>query len=99
MKNETLLTGKFVAEALGAEWRGGNAPEGIAGAAIDTRRIAAGEIFVAIRTESRDGHDFLAAARERDAFAREAARAGAELISVRCGEDLVRPFVKFFRER
>ena len=39
------------------------------------------------------------AARERDAFAREAARAGAELISVRCGEDLVRPFVKFFRER
>ena len=39
------------------------------------------------------------AARERDAFAREAARAGAGLISVRCGEDLVRPFVKFFRER
>lgn len=67
MKNETLLTGKFVAEMLGAEWRGGNAPEGIAGAAIDTRRIAAGEIFVAIRTESRDGHDFLAAARERGA--------------------------------
>lgn len=39
------------------------------------------------------------AARERDAFAREAARAGAGLISVRCGEDLVHPFVKFFRER
>lgn len=64
---ETLLTGKFVAETLGAEWRGGNAPEKIAGAAIDSRKIAAGEIFVAIKTDSRDGHDFLAAARERGA--------------------------------
>ncbi|MGN0835129.1 MAG: UDP-N-acetylmuramoyl-tripeptide--D-alanyl-D-alanine ligase [Candidatus Spyradosoma sp.] len=67
METKTLLTGKFVAETLGAEWRGGNAPEEIAGAAIDTRKIAAGELFVAIRTESRDGHDFLAAARERGA--------------------------------
>lgn len=64
---ETLLTGKFVAETLGAEWRGGNAPEKIAGAAIDSRKIAAGEIFVAIKTENRDGHDFLAAAQERGA--------------------------------
>lgn len=64
---ETLLTGKFVAGTLGAEWRGGNAPAEIRGAAIDSRKIAAGEIFVAIKTESRDGHDFLAAARERGA--------------------------------
>ena len=64
---ETLLTGKFIAGTLGAEWRGAPAPEKIAGAAIDSRKLAAGEIFVAIKTANRDGHDFLETARERGA--------------------------------
>ena len=35
----------------------------VAGFGIDTRALRAGEMFVAVRTERRDGHDFLAAAR------------------------------------
>lgn len=65
MKNG--LNGAFVAATLGAEWRGGNVPGKISGAAIDTRKILPGEIFVAIKTANRDGHDFLATARERGA--------------------------------
>lgn len=64
---DKILNGAFVAEALGAEWRGGNIPGKIAGAAIDTRKILPGEIFVAIKTANRDGHDFLETARERGA--------------------------------
>lgn len=63
---EKILDGKFVAGTLGAEWRGG-VPAKILGASIDSRKIAAGEIFVAVKTERRDGHDFLEAARERGA--------------------------------
>ncbi len=64
---DKTLNGAFVAKTLGAEWRGGNVPGKIAGAAIDTRKILPGEIFVAIKTANRDGHDFLATARERGA--------------------------------
>jgi UDP-N-acetylmuramoyl-tripeptide--D-alanyl-D-alanine ligase len=40
------------------------APAGpVAGFGIDTRALRAGEMFVAVRTERRDGHDFLAAPR------------------------------------
>lgn len=64
---ENVLNGAFAARALGAEWRGGNVPGKITGAAIDTRKILSGEIFVAIKTANRDGHDFLETARERGA--------------------------------
>lgn len=62
-----MLNGAFVEKTLGATWRGGNTPGKIAGAAIDTRKILPGEIFVAIKTENRDGHDFLETAWERGA--------------------------------
>lgn len=61
------LNGAFAERALGAKWLGGNVPGKITGAAIDTRKILPGEIFVAIKTENRDGHDFLETARERGA--------------------------------
>lgn len=64
---ENVLNGAFVEKTLGAKWRGGNVPGKIAGAAIDTRKILPGEIFVAIKTANRDGHDFLETARERGA--------------------------------
>lgn len=64
---ENVLNGAFVEKALAANWRGGNVPGKIVGAAIDTRRIQPGEIFVAIKTANRDGHDFLETARERGA--------------------------------
>jgi len=47
-----------------ADGRWTAAPAGpVAGFGIDTRALRAGEMFVAVRTERRDGHDFLAAAR------------------------------------
>lgn len=49
-----------------ATWTGGTwtaRPSArITGFAIDTRRLAAGSLFVALRTAQRDGHDFLGAA-------------------------------------
>lgn len=49
-----------------AQWTAGRwtrLPAGsVSGFAIDSRRVRAGEIFVALRTDLRDGHDFLAAA-------------------------------------
>ena len=65
MKN--ILDGAFVEKTLGSKWLGGSVPGKIAGAAIDTRKIQSGEIFVAIKTANRDGHDFLETARERGA--------------------------------
>lgn len=42
-------------------WKG-QAPASISGVGLDSRRLQAGELFIAIRSEQRDGHDFLAAA-------------------------------------
>lgn len=55
-----------LASATGGRWIGA-APAAVAGVSTDTRSIAAGSAFVALRGERFDGHDFLA----------EAARAGA----------------------
>ena len=63
-----VLDGEFFSDVLGAKWRGGSGVPGeISGATIDSRKILSGEIFIAIKTEIRDGHDFLEAARERGA--------------------------------
>src|SRR4029077_20665168 len=56
-----------VLEATGGELRNLGRYTGFAGVTTDTRGIEAGELFVAVRGESRDGHDFLD----------DAARAGA----------------------
>jgi UDP-N-acetylmuramoyl-tripeptide--D-alanyl-D-alanine ligase len=67
---------EFSAQLLSA-WTGGRwtaqpvAP--LSGFAIDTRQLRPGQVFVAIKTEKRDGHDFLAAA--------QAAGAGAALVA------------------
>lgn len=49
-----------------ARWTGGSwtclPKEQVTGFVMDTRIIRPGELFVALRTEKRDGHDFLAAA-------------------------------------
>lgn len=56
-----------------AEWAGGRwtaipvAP--LAGFTMDTRQLKAGQVFVALKTEQRDGHDFLEAAVAADASA------------------------------
>ncbi len=66
----------FSPELLAA-WTGGQWTERpettLSGFSIDTREIRAGQVFVAIRTERRDGHDFLPAA--------QMAGAGAALVA------------------
>lgn len=56
-----------------AAWTGGRwtrLPGGaVVGFTQDTRSLAAGQVFVALRTDKRDGHDFLGAAQQRGATA------------------------------
>jgi UDP-N-acetylmuramoyl-tripeptide--D-alanyl-D-alanine ligase len=62
----------FAAEKL-ATWTGGSWSP-LPGAALtgfnqDTRTLSAGQVFVALKTDKRDGHDFLGEARKRGATA------------------------------
>ena len=54
-----------------AEWSSGKwhqgAPAEIRGFSIDSRILKQGEIFVALETERRDGHNYLNSARDRGA--------------------------------
>jgi len=61
-----------VLEATGGELRSLGGCTGFAGVTTDTRGIEAGELFVAVKGETRDGHDFL----------EDAARAGAGAVLV-----------------
>jgi len=78
-----LWTVEAMAEAMGAT-RHGALPSGVTGLSIDTRTVAPGEAFFAIKGDARDGHDFVdaalkagaglavVAADKRDAFAKDA---------------------------
>jgi UDP-N-acetylmuramoyl-tripeptide--D-alanyl-D-alanine ligase len=63
---------EFPANVL-ASWTGGRwtvqPTSRLAGFSIDTRQLRAGQIFVALETEKRDGHDFLSAAQAAGASA------------------------------
>jgi UDP-N-acetylmuramoyl-tripeptide--D-alanyl-D-alanine ligase len=61
-----LWTVEAMAKAMGAE-RHGALPSGITGLSIDTRTIAPGEAFFAIKGEARDGHEFVEAALKKSA--------------------------------
>ncbi|MDQ8180584.1 UDP-N-acetylmuramoyl-tripeptide--D-alanyl-D-alanine ligase [Pelagicoccus sp. SDUM812005] len=54
-----------------ANWTSGTwknrAPSTVSAFNYDSRKLEAGQVFVALRTASRDGHDFLAAAKEAGA--------------------------------
>lgn len=73
---------EFSAQRL-AEWTGGRwttvPVSPLLGFTADTRQLRAGQIFVAIKTDKRDGHDFLAAAQEAGASAAIVAVANAAL--------------------
>jgi UDP-N-acetylmuramoyl-tripeptide--D-alanyl-D-alanine ligase len=62
----------FAADKMAA-WTGGRwtrIPGGpVGGFTQDTRQLAAGQVFVALKTGRRDGHDFLAEAQQRGATA------------------------------
>ena len=61
MSARALWTVDAMAAAMGAE-RQGALPATISGLSIDSRTIEPGEAFFAIAGDSRDGHEFVAAA-------------------------------------
>lgn len=63
-----LWTGLGLVGPLEARFRGALMPLAVGGVSIDTRTIAPGDLFVAIKGE-RDGHDFVRAALEKGAAA------------------------------
>lgn len=68
---------EFAPQSLAA-WTGGRwttmPVSSLSGFNQDTRTLAAGQVFVALKTEQRDGHDFLAAAAAKGAAAALVAR-------------------------
>ena len=75
----------FAAEELAA-WSGGRwltSPRAAAtGFGTDTRALRDGDVFVAVRTGRRDGHDFLAAARAQGAAGESGIRRGDLILGV-----------------
>jgi UDP-N-acetylmuramoyl-tripeptide--D-alanyl-D-alanine ligase len=61
MSASPLWKSQAMIEAMGASRRG-SLPDQVAGLSIDSRTIAAGEAYFAIKGEVHDGHDFVAAA-------------------------------------
>jgi UDP-N-acetylmuramoyl-tripeptide--D-alanyl-D-alanine ligase len=62
MTHRPLWTVETMAAAMHAA-PSGSLPSSVSGISIDTRTIAPGEAFFAIKGENRDGHDFVQAAR------------------------------------
>ncbi len=63
----TMMNLEAAASAVGGALRGPNAD--FSGVSTDSRKISAGDLFVALRGENFDGHAFVAAVRERGAVA------------------------------
>ena len=61
MTAQPLWTVAAMAQAMGAE-HSGTLPAGVDGISIDSRSIGAGDAFFAVKGDSRDGHEFVAAA-------------------------------------
>jgi len=58
MTARALWTIEAMAGAMGAE-RHGPVPASVSGLSIDSRSVAPGEAFFAIRGDHRDGHEFV----------------------------------------
>lgn len=66
----SVFAPEFIAAASSGRWTrlpGGAAP--VTGFTIDSRQLAPGQCFVALKTDKRDGHDFLPAAQAAGAAA------------------------------
>lgn len=87
MRQEPLWSGLALVGALQARVSGALARE-VSGVSIDTRTLEPGNLFVAIKGDARDGHEFVRAAFEKgaaaavidEAHARELAGAGPLLV-------------------
>ena len=77
MNASQLWTSQAMIEAMRASRRGA-LPDGVTGLSIDSRTIAVGEAYFAIKGEVHDGHDFVAAALNAGAGLAVVARAQAD---------------------
>ena len=64
-----LWSGLGVVSPLEARFRGGMMPLRIEGVSIDTRTLAEGDLFFAIKGDAKDGHEFVRAALDKGAAA------------------------------
>jgi len=85
-----LTPGDIVA-ATGGRLEQGSAEQDIGGISIDSRTIGSGELFVAIRGDRFDGHDFVEAAMSRGALGAvvESGQAAAVRATAQGSRDLV----------
>lgn len=71
-----ILSAKNLAAWSRGAWQGVS-PARIEGVCIDTRRLAPGDLFIALRGETRDGHDFVSEAFDKGACGAVVAKDGA----------------------
>ncbi len=57
----------LLAEWTKGKWQGSLPQRSVTGFSIDTRTLKDGDLFVALKTDNRDGHEFLAAAKDAGA--------------------------------
>ncbi|MES2697881.1 MAG: UDP-N-acetylmuramoyl-tripeptide--D-alanyl-D-alanine ligase [Verrucomicrobiota bacterium] len=72
------FSAQFLAQATGGQWVA-LPVSSLFGFHFDTRKLRKGDVFVALKTEQRDGHDFLAAALAAGASAALVARPDASI--------------------
>lgn len=63
------LTLKFIAEATGAELLHGDPGATLSGVSTNSRQVKSGDLFLAIKGEAHDGHDYLPEVAQRGALA------------------------------
>ncbi len=69
MNGEPLWSGLGLVAPLGARVGGGLPATGVGGVSIDTRSLQHGDLFVAIKGDNSDGHDYVRAAFDKGAAA------------------------------
>ena len=90
MDNRPLWTAQELIAATGAKLHGTIARP-LTGIAIDSRNIAAGDVFVAIKGDSMDGHDFAAEALRKGAGVAVVSRATREMMAAGPVAEVVDP--------
>lgn len=74
----TPLSTQHFSDWTGGHWLG-TPPESVDDLTIDTRKLQSGQMFVAIKSDARDGHDFVEQAKESGASAALVSKAQAHI--------------------
>lgn len=74
------ITIKFIAEATGAVLHNGDPMGMVSGVSTNSRQVKSGDLFLAIKGEAHDGHDYLPEATQRGAMAGVVAKGRESLV-------------------